>query len=155
MKMQVNEQARGPAPTFRMAGWQDGRKGRRKALSPLLPADSYPAILQCDHSTQSLTVVRADVVDHAVDAFDLVDDARGDRRDSSCGSLAQSAVIRPALDRADCDGVFVGPLVSHHADALCWKKDREALPQLGVATPPSSPSDTIASAFCSSAMRGR
>ena len=38
------------------------------------------------------------------------------------------------FDRADCDGAFVAPPVSHHAHALEGQQDRESLPQPGTET---------------------
>ena len=74
--------------------------------------------------------LRADVVDDAVDAGHLVDDAAADP--------GQHVVRQPrpvgghpvvAGHRADGDHVGVGPAVAHHADRADRRQDREGLPQ--------------------------
>src|ERR1700744_3851824 len=77
--------------------------------------------------------LRRDVVDDAVDAADLVDDPGGDLAEEVVGELdpvGGHAVL--ALDDADGDGVVVGPLVAHDADAAAGEEDGERLPDLGV-----------------------
>ena len=59
--------------------------------------------------------VGADVVDDAVDAFDFVDDPRGNSGQRS-GNWLQSAVIKFEPDRTRND-VLVRSGVAHHADA--------------------------------------
>ena len=62
--------------------------------------------------------------------LDLVDDARRDRREQlvrQARPVGRHAVA--ALDRADGDRVLVGPLVTHHADALHRQQHRERLPE--------------------------
>src|SRR5262245_6639931 len=71
-----------------------------------------------------------DVVDDAVDAADLVDDAAADapeeigREDGPVGGHAVAA-----LDGADGDHVVVGALVPHDADGVDRHEDGEGLPE--------------------------
>src|SRR5262249_8789853 len=74
--------------------------------------------------------LRGNIVHDAVDAFDLVDDARRDPCKQivrEAGPVGRHTVA--ALDRADRDRGLVGALVAHHPDALHRQEDGEALPQ--------------------------
>src|ERR1700710_1379693 len=75
--------------------------------------------------------LRCDVVDHAIDAVDLVDEPRGDL----CEQLVRQA--RPVGRHrvlgghgAHGDRVLVGAGIAHHADRADRRKHREDLPQL-------------------------
>src|SRR4030095_3524493 len=74
--------------------------------------------------------LRRDVVDDAVDAAHLVDNARRDRRQEI---MRQGRPIGghpvETLHRANRHGVFVRPRVTHDADALHRQQHRKALPQ--------------------------
>src|SRR5688572_6601492 len=70
------------------------------------------------------------VVDDSIDAAHFVDDAGRDGR--------EDVVRQPrpvgrhpveTLHRTDRHGVFVGPGVAHHTDALHWQQHGKALPQ--------------------------
>src|SRR5438094_1881131 len=75
--------------------------------------------------------LRGDVVDHAVDAADLVDDARREARQEigrqprPVGGHAVGGMHGP-----DRHHVLVRALVTHHADRLDRQEDREGLPEL-------------------------
>src|SRR3954447_893751 len=77
--------------------------------------------------------LRGDVVGDAIDACDLVDDAARHRLQQVVG---QSRPVRRhgvvARDSADDDGMAIGPLVAHDADAANVGQHGEGLPQLAV-----------------------
>src|SRR5204862_6563689 len=73
--------------------------------------------------------LRADVVQDAVDALDLVDDARADGAQHVVmdpGPVGRHAV--EALHDPDGDDLLEGPLVAHDADALDREQHGEVLP---------------------------
>ena len=70
-----------------------------------------------------------DVVDDAVDAFDFVNDAVGDAGEQfvrQSHPIGGHAIL--AFDDAQSDGVIVGALVAHDADALHREQHGEGLP---------------------------
>src|SRR2546426_5804213 len=91
--------------------------------------------------------LRADVVHDAVDALDLVDDARRDACEQvvrQARPVSRHAVL--ALDRANRGGVFEGPLATHHTDAVHWQQHRAVSPRTPVPAlaPPSLRDDPVA-----------
>src|SRR6185436_17666624 len=77
--------------------------------------------------------LRADVVDHAIDALHFVDDTRRDVRQQIVrqpGPVGGHAVA--ALDGPDRDRVLVGALVAHDANALHWQQHRKTLPEFRI-----------------------
>src|SRR4051812_14572782 len=77
--------------------------------------------------------LRGDVVDHAVDAFDLVDDAGGDVADE--GHVERVEIGGHAVgggDREQAHDKVVGAVIAHDADRAHGKQYREGLPDLVV-----------------------
>ena len=116
--------SRSSTPAARLARARR-RRGARARRAERAPAERRPAprtarapraLLPLDRRGR----LRRDVVDHAVDAAHLVDDARRDRRRAGRTAAAPS---RRSCRRCECTArsasvVRVGALVAHHADRL-------------------------------------
>ena len=106
----------GPPPPPAGCAWRPGQGVLARRRSPYDERRVIPlaASLPLDRRRR----LAADVVDHAVDALDFVDDARRDAWPAVVGQAAQSAVMKSSVSiDADGDHVAVGAGVAHHADA--------------------------------------
>src|SRR5216684_7497495 len=102
---------------------------------------SSPSLLPAKPSTASLPSLpldgagrfRGHVVDHAVDALDLVDDAgRGMRQERHVELIEIRGHAVGRSHGAQRDDVLIGAAVTHHADGLDRQDHRKRLPDVVV-----------------------
>src|SRR5881396_617606 len=124
----------GTAPTaLRTSAWRAGGTGTAGTMhsphSRFAAAAGRPILLPLDGGRR----LRRDVVDDAVHALHLVDDAAREPGEEIAGQprpIGRHAVGRG--DGADGDHVLVGALVAHDADRLDRQEDGERLPEVAV-----------------------